>query len=193
MALVMPSMTAADFDKRYRDDPDPWRYVDSEYERAKYEATLGACGEGPFKSALELGASIGVFSALLAPRCQRLTTIDFSPTAAALARERLRGHANVEVIVGRIPDALPAGPLDLVVASEVLYYLDAGALAQTLAAIEERLQPGGRLVCVHWRPGGPERPLDAAAVHASAQAQPWLVTSGSGSTGEYLLDVLERR
>jgi SAM-dependent methyltransferase len=189
----MPFMTAADFDRRYRSDPDPWRYTDSEYERAKYEATLEACGEGPFNSALELGASIGVFSARLAPLCTRLTTIDFSPTAAALARERLRGHANVEVILGSIPDALPAGPLDLVVASEVLYYLDAGALERTLDALELRLAPGGRLVCVHWRPSGPERPLDAAAVHASVRARPWLVPSRSGSTGEYLLDMLERR
>jgi SAM-dependent methyltransferase len=189
----MPSMTAADFERRYRDDPDPWRYADSEYERAKYEATLEACGEGPFESALELGASIGVFSARLAPRCTRLTTIDFSPTATALARERLRGHANVDVILGRIPDALPAGPLDLVVASEVLYYLDAGTLERTLDALERRLQPGGRLVCVHWRRAGPERPLDATAVHASVRARPWLATSRPGSVGEYLLDVLERR
>jgi SAM-dependent methyltransferase len=186
-------MTETDFEHRYRDDPDPWRYTDSEYERAKYAATLEACGDGPFRSALELGASIGVFSALLAPRCTRLTTIDFSPTAVALARERLRGHANVEVIVGRIPDALPPGACDLIVASEVLYYLDPGALQKTLEAIEQRLEPRGRLVCVHWRPGGPERPLDAESVHAEVKRQAWLAPVRSGGTEEYLLDVLQRR
>jgi SAM-dependent methyltransferase len=186
-------MTASDFERRYRDDPDPWRYTESEYERAKYEATLEACGDGPFRSALELGASIGVFSALLAPRCTGLTTIDFSPTAVALARERLRGHANVEVIVGRVPDALPPGDCDLIVASEVLYYLGAAELRKTLDAIEERLEPGGRLVCVHWRPSGPERPLDAEAVHDEVKRQAWLGPVCSVPTEDYLLDVLRRR
>jgi SAM-dependent methyltransferase len=190
---VTSSMTAADFERRYRADPDPWRYADSEYERAKYAATLAACGPGPFEAALELGGSIGVFSALLAPRCARLQTIDFSPTAAALARERLRPFDHVEVTVGRIPDALPARAHDLVVASEVLYYLTPAELERTLAALEQVLAPGGRLVCVHWRPGGPERPLDADTVHDEVRRQAWLAHTRSASTEEYLLDLLERR
>jgi hypothetical protein len=40
----------------------------SPYELVKYGATLEACGPGPFRAALELGGSIGVFSAQLAPR-----------------------------------------------------------------------------------------------------------------------------
>ena len=62
----MARMSLADFEARYRLDPDPWGYATSEYERDKYEATLAACGEGPFADALELGASIGVFTQLLA-------------------------------------------------------------------------------------------------------------------------------
>ena len=62
-------MTAVDhFEAQYRADPDPWGYRCSAYERAKYDATLSACGPGPFENALELGGSIGVFSARLAPR-----------------------------------------------------------------------------------------------------------------------------
>jgi Nodulation protein S (NodS) len=62
-------MSATDFEARYRADPDPWGYTGSDYERSKYAATLAACGDGPFAHALELGGSIGVFSALLAPCC----------------------------------------------------------------------------------------------------------------------------
>jgi protein-L-isoaspartate O-methyltransferase len=187
-------LTAADFERRYRADPDPWRYGDSEYERAKYEATLAACGDGPFRAALELGGSVGVFSALLAPRCERLTTIDFSQTAAALARERLRGAAQAEVVVGPIPEALPAGRYDLVVASEVLYYLSPDAFEQTLRALENGLASGGRLVAVHWRPAGLERPLTAAAVHDELHRQPWLEpVRPEDGTDEYMLDVFERR
>jgi protein-L-isoaspartate O-methyltransferase len=191
----LSAMTAADFERRYRADSDPWRYADSEYERAKYEATLTACGDGPFRAALELGGSVGVFSALLAPRCERLTTIDFSETAAALSRERLRGQPQVEVVVGRIPEAVPAGRYDLVVASEILYYLNPDAFEQTLRALENALaSSGGRLVAVHWRPGGPERPLTAAGVHDELRRQPWLEpVRPEGGSDEYLLDVFERR
>ena len=77
----MTHMTAADFEARYRTQGDPWSYTSSAYEQRKYAATLAACGPGPFGRALELGGSIGVFSAQLAPRCHHLTTIDAAPTA----------------------------------------------------------------------------------------------------------------
>lgn len=186
-------MTAVDhFEAQYRDDPDPWGYRSSPYEQAKYAATLAACGPGPFAHALELGASIGVFSARLAPRCRRLTTIDYSPTAVRRARAALAAHRHARALLGAIPEDLPEGPYDLVVASETLYYLDAGALTQTLAMLETRLAPGGRLVCVHWRPAGPERPLTATQVHETVRRQQWLRELQTECRPEYLLDVLER-
>jgi hypothetical protein len=186
------AMTLEDFERRYRDNPDPWGYTNSDYERRKYLATLAACGTGPFLRALELGGSIGVFSELLAPHCGELITLDGSATAVGIARGRLGSRPNVDVRLGVIPEEIPVGPLALVVASEILYYLSPAALAATLSRLEQVMASGGRLVCVHWRPAGPERPLDAAAVHQLVAAQPWLQRSGSASTDKYLLDVLER-
>ncbi len=186
-------MTAVDhFEAQYRADPDPWGYRTSAYEQAKYAATLAACGPGPFDHALELGASIGVFSARLAPRCRRLTTIDYSPTAVRRARAALAGQRQARALLGAIPDDLPEGSYDLVVASETLYYLDADALDRTLEMLEGRLAPGGRLVCVHWRPAGPERPLTATQVHEAVRRQRWLRELQTTCRPEYLLDVLER-
>jgi hypothetical protein len=187
-------MTTVDhFESQYQADPDPWGYRASAYEQAKYVATLAACGPGPFASALELGGSIGVFSARLAPRCRRLTTIDYSPTAVRLARAALAHHRQARVLLGAIPEDLPDGPFDLVVASETLYYLDAGALSRTLEALAARMAPAARLVCVHWRPPGPERPLTASHVHDEIRHQPWLRRLTTESRPEYLLDVAERR
>lgn len=189
----MPFMDADEFEARYRADPDPWRYEDSDYERAKYAETLRACGEGPFLNALELGGSIGVFTALLAPRCQMLTTVDVAKTAAAMARRRLAGTTGVKVICGAIPDAVPEGEYDLIVASEILYYLGSHDLDRTLAMIRSRLVSGGRLVAVHWRTPGPERPFTAVEVHARLRDDPWLAAQVTREAPEYLLDVLERR
>jgi cyclopropane fatty-acyl-phospholipid synthase-like methyltransferase len=185
-------MKASEFERRYRRDGDPWHYRCSEYERVKYDATLSACGPGPFESALELGGSIGVFSARLAERCETLTTIDFSPTAVAAAREQLAGLPHARAIVGEIPGAIEPDRHDLVVASEILYYLDDDALQETLERLRELLIAGGRMVAVHWRPPGPERPQTAADVHARLRALPWLRAISDRSTPDYLLDVLER-
>jgi SAM-dependent methyltransferase len=186
-------MRTAEFERRYQRDGDPWHYASSAYERAKYDATLIACGPGPFASALELGGSIGVFSAQLARRCDALTTIDGSPTAVAAARTRLAGFPRAQAIVGEIPGAIGPGEHDLVVASEILYYLDDEALTATLERLHEVLAGGGRLVAVHWRPSGPERPQTAATVHARLRSLPWLHAAGERGTDDYLLDVLERR
>ncbi|HEY6523200.1 MAG TPA: SAM-dependent methyltransferase [Solirubrobacteraceae bacterium] len=187
-------MTTVDhFEAEYRADSDPWGYRSSPYEQAKYAATLAACGPGRFDNALELGGSIGVFSARLAPRCRRLTTIDYSATAVRRARAALAEHRQVRVVLGAIPDDLPDSRFDLVVASETLYYLDAAGLARTLEALESRTLTGARLVCVHWRPPGPERPLTASHVHDEVRRRPWLRPLTSEPRPEYLLDVWERR
>ena len=78
------------------------------------------------------------------------------------------------------------------VASEILYYLTAAELARTLGRLESSMIPGGRLVATHWRPAGPERPLDAEQVHTALREQPWLATVRTGGTDDYRLDVLER-
>ncbi len=148
---------------------------------------------GPFANALELGGSIGVFTEMLAPRCEALTTIDVARTAAAMARRRLADFPRVRVIRGAIPDAVPDEQFDLIVASEILYYLTPDGLDRTLALIRSRLVSGGRLVAVHWRPHGPERPFTAAEVHARLCDDPWLALVHSDAAGIYLLDVLERR
>jgi cyclopropane fatty-acyl-phospholipid synthase-like methyltransferase len=189
----MTAMTAADFERRYRADPDPWRYRTSAYEHAKYAATLEACGPGPFTHALELGGSVGDFSARLAPRCRSLDTVDFSPTAVLTAEAALAAYPQARAILGEIPQAMPDGEFDLVVASEVLYYLSTPALANTLELLAARIVPRGRLVCVHWREPGPERPLSAADVHSWVRGLSWLTSSRSETTDDYLLDVLDRR
>ena len=189
----MSRMTLTDFEERYRADADPWGYTTSAYERAKYAATLVACGPGPFGHALELGSSIGVFSGALVPRCRHLTTIDGAPTAVEIARQRLADEPRVHLLTGRIPGAIPNGPFDLVVASEILYYLIADELAVTIERLCEQMQPAARFISVHWRPDGPERPQTTDAVHATLRRERRLRSVERGGTRDYRLDVLERR
>ena len=189
----MTHMTLADFEARYRSDADPWSYETSPYEHAKYAATLEACGAGPFREALELGSSIGVLSELLAQRCARLTTIDGAPSAVVAARRRLAGRDGIDIILGAIPEAIPRRRYDLIVASEILYYLKPAVLDATLHRLWKLSERDARLVAVHWRPEGDERPVAARDVHRALHAQPWLSAAGSASTDDYLLDVFTVR
>jgi SAM-dependent methyltransferase len=174
-------------------DADRWDYEQDDYEQARYEATLEACGDGPFANVLELGGSLGIFTEMLTPRCQALSTIDVSRTAAAMARRRLAEFPRVRVIRGAIPDAVPDEEFDLIVASEILYHLTTDELDRTLRMVRARLVSGGRLIVVHWRPPGPERRFGAAELHARLREDPWLTPILADESEIYLLDALERR
>ncbi|WP_210493735.1 SAM-dependent methyltransferase [Patulibacter sp. SYSU D01012] len=186
----------ADFEALWRRDADPWGFASSAYEAEKYERTLRACGAGPFGRALELASANGVFTTRLAPRCRRLETLEAAPTAVALARARLAaaGHADVAVRAGLVPDDLPDAPgaFDLVVASEVLYYLDRPVLDRTVDALAGLLAPGGRLVAVHWTPDAPDHALPGHVPHDVLRGRPDLRRVVADEQPTYLLDAFVR-
>ena len=166
MSVVGPPRVGAErFERHYEASADPWNYRDSAYEREKYAATLAALPPRGFDRALEVGCSIGVFSGLLAARCRRLVAIDFSARAVALARERLAAQENVEVVQASFPEQVPGGDWDLIVCSEVLYYLDEPALASALEWLQAQLRSGAAVVAVSWRGTGAEEPLLGDDVH----------------------------
>jgi predicted TPR repeat methyltransferase len=189
----MSARTApGDFEARYRADEDPWDFASAPYEQAKFARSVAALGARRFASGLELGCSIGVLTALLAPRCDRLVALDGAPTAVERARERLVGVACVDVRQGLIPEHLPPGPWELVVASEVLYYLDATLLEATLARIVADLEDDGLLLAVHWTGRAASHRLHADEVHAQLRAHPQLRRVHAENHAGYRLDLLER-
>ena len=162
-------LRAAYFDELYAHDADPWDFATSEYEAAKYEATLAAL-DPPYASALEVGCSIGVLTARLAERCDRLLAIDVAESALEQARVR----APRAIFERReIPEEWPDGPFDLIVCSEVLYYLDDAALDRTLAEIARTLTASGSLLAVHWRRPTRTYPLLGDEVHERLRQLGW--------------------
>jgi len=182
------------FEELYKTDPDPWRFETSPYEQAKYAQTLTALGPDSrrFHRALEAGCSIGVFTELLAPRCDDLLAVDASPTAVAHARERLAGSDHVHVDHRVLPEDLPDGPFDLVVCSEILYYWSADPLRELLARLEALVSPGGSLLAVHWRPQTRTYPLLGDDVHRILSAQTHLLHGYQLVDDLYLIDRYDR-
>jgi SAM-dependent methyltransferase len=166
---------AESFERLYGESSDPWDYHTSEYEREKYKRTLTALGSRPYRRVLEVGCSIGVFSKLLAARCDSLTAIDFSGRAVDLARERLRLVAGVEVRQASFPEEAPLGDWDLVICSEVLYYLDRSTFGTALDWLRARLQGGTVVLAVSWRGEGTHEPMRGDETHdlLSLALAPW--------------------
>lgn len=136
------------FEDKYKGDIDPWQFRSSDYEREKYQATIAALNKPRYARALEVGCSIGVFTGLLAPRCDRLLAIDASATAIAAAKENV--PRNVTFAVGTLPQDFPPGPFDLIVLSEVLYYFAEADLQRVAALCLDALAPGGDIIACHW-------------------------------------------
>src|ERR1700761_5491330 len=138
-----PSRDAEHFKRLYHDNPDPWNLKTSAKEQQKYQATLSALGGRRFESALEAGCSIGILTRRLATHCERLLGIDFVPAAVAAARARCAPLPGVTIQQMQIPQQWPAGPFDLVLFSEVLYFLDEQDLRETCDHTLQSLLPGG--------------------------------------------------
>lgn len=138
------------FDALYDRDPDPWRFTTSAYEAKKYAATVAAVGNRRYRAGLEVGCSIGVLSAQLAPLCDSFLGLDISEKPLKAARKRCAGIGSARFLRGRVPTDWPEGVLDLVILSEVLYFLSVEDIGATAALVRKSLLPGGRVLLVNW-------------------------------------------
>lgn len=179
------SETLAHLAGLYAASEDPWNHRSSPYEAAKYEATLAAIGPGPFENALEIGCGNGELARRLAPRCRRLTAIECIPAAANAARHSLAKFVQAKVLQGSAPASLPEMQPDLVLLSEVLYFMT----PQEIALLGQWLNKhaAGLIVAVNWT-GPTDEPLKGAeAVGLLAQA---LVTKRTDCFSGFRIDVL---
>ena len=179
------------FEGLYAESGDPWDFETSEYEQKKYARTLAVLGGRTFRRALEAGASIGVFTEMLADRCDELLAVDVSERAVAEARRRLSGRGHVRVERRTLPEEMPDGPFDLIVASEVLYYFPREEMLALLQGFERELARGGTLLAVHWRRETKTYPLQGDEVHELLAQNTRLRNTETIVEPDYRLDLFE--
>lgn len=179
------------FDDMYAATSDPWNLATDSYERRKYALTVAALPNERYRRAFEPGCSIGVLSALLAERCERLLATDIVPTALDQAAQRLTNYPNVVVERRAIPDSWPDGDFDLVVLSELGYYFDVPTLDRVITKLVGTTVAGAHVVGVHWR-GETNYPLRAQQVHDRLDSCDQLTRIVHHFEKLFVLDVWER-
>ena len=165
---------AAVFDRLYRAQEDPWRYLSSSYEARKRALTLAALPRPRYGTVVEAGASIGVLTADVAARADRVVGLEASDIAVDRAAARLADAPHAEVRRAVLPADWPAdvAGADLVIASEIGYFLQPEELDALIDDADAALAPGGELLLCHWRHPIEGWPLDGDAVHARVAADP---------------------
>lgn len=185
------SERAATFDALYRRDRDPWRFETSGYEAAKYARTLSQLPARRFRRGLEVGCSIGVLTEQLSERCDHLIAVDVAQVALREARARCR-CAPVEFVCADVPSYWPLGSLDLIVFSEVLYFLEASEIDQCASMTTMSAARDAFVILVNYL-GECDRPLngDAAADRfIGACGQRGLAVRRAMRDPRYRIDVL---
>ncbi|MEO7243109.1 MAG: SAM-dependent methyltransferase [Variovorax sp.] len=163
------------FEALYGASSDPYALRTRWYEARKRAVLLAALPLPRYASAYEPGCGIGELTAQLAPRCDRLLASDFNADAVAAARHRTAGMGHVAIERHVLPGDWPplqaglplGGQFDLIVLSEVGYFLDAAAMASIAGHCDRSLSQNGTLVACDWRPDFAERVLSTADVQAT--------------------------
>lgn len=178
------------FDAVHTGNSDPWQYTTSWYEHRKRSLTLAALPGLNYASGLEIGCSIGTLSVELAQRCASFLAVDASSAALAHAARRLEHLPAARTRHLTVPQDWPDGRFDLIVVSEVGYYLAPGELAELFERVEAALLPGGTLALCHWRHPISGWELDGDSVHAAARRQLGWADAGLYRERDFILEVL---
>jgi ArsR family transcriptional regulator len=163
----------------YRSAAEQWDALRNELFGATSDLRLLPALLAPDAVIGDLGCGSGRVAASLAPFVGRVIAVDASPEMLAVARERLAGTDNVEILEGSLEE-LPVGEavLDAALFVQVLHHV--ADLGRALTEARRALRPGGRLVIADMLPHANESyrytmghewlGFDRATIEAAARA-----------------------
>ncbi|MES2710474.1 MAG: SAM-dependent methyltransferase [Pseudomonadota bacterium] len=186
-----PSTRTDPFTQLYARKPHHGDLATSEYEDAKYTATLRALPRRRFHNAVAVGCSIGTLTERLAPACDALLGID--PVEASPPEARCAALPQRRLARMAIPRDWPAGEFDLIILSELLDF----GLLKDLHILAQRCDasaaPSATILVINWL--GPNDGL----LSGEAAALTFLQDLGDGwacdnivLTSKYRIDIARR-
>ncbi|QNJ93970.1 methyltransferase domain-containing protein [Mycolicibacterium fluoranthenivorans] len=143
---------------------DPWHLDHSPYERRRLELVLACLGRPRYARVIEIGCATGQLSVRLAERADLVIAVDASAKALEVARRNRT--PNIRWVQGTVPQDFPAAEADVVILSEIGYFLDGPELLATVRAARRAVRPTGEIVVANWQRPTERIPLDGPAVQA---------------------------
>ena len=137
------------FDILYTQRPDPWGSILSFYQQQKYKTLLSFISSRRYSNAIDIGCGLGLFTRQLAGVADHVLGIDISETAIREACRLSNGASSIRFQCNNLYDLRADEPFDLVIISDVLYYLSPFSDERIKAArsvIERFLTPKGILL-----------------------------------------------
>jgi len=182
------------FDRMYTESADPWELQSRWYEQRKYAITLALLPYARYRHAFEPGCSVGVLTAQLAGRCDHVTATDVAVAALDVNHHRLVDAGcrdRVTLVRASLDEPWPATGCDLVVLSEVCYYLDPAALRAALDREVPRLTPGATVLAAHWRHPVADYPMSGDRANDIIGATAGLHHLGGYHDADVAIDVFD--
>jgi hypothetical protein len=182
------------FDDKYAESADPWQLEARWYERRKYAITLALLPHPRYRHAFEPGCSIGVLTQLLTGRCDHVTATDVAAAALDAADRRLvqaGARERVTLLRCSLDEPWPATQFDLVVLSEIGYYLEAAELRTVLDREVSRVARGTVVVAAHWRHRVDDYPITGDRANDIIGGTPGLHHLGGYSDADVVIEVFD--
>ncbi|RZL86048.1 MAG: methyltransferase domain-containing protein [Variovorax sp.] len=163
----MSERTLPYFDALYAAADDPYGVRARWYEERKRAVLLAALPQHRFRRAYEPGCGVGELTLALGARCESLLASDTAERAVFLARQRVASLPHVRVELHRLPTQWPRneGAFDLIVLSELNYFLEEEAMVELARCCNDTLAAGGTLVACDWRPDFEQRCISTDLAH----------------------------
>jgi hypothetical protein len=195
MIAPRESRGAHHFQRLYDASPDPWQFRSSEYEREKFRTTIASLGGKHFRSGFEVGCSIGELTCMLATCCDALLAVDIVEAPLGAARNVCAQQPWVRFAQMAVPRQWPDEVFDLIVLSEVLYFLSPEDIIRVADRVADALESQGTALLVNWC-GRTDDPCtgDQAAEIFISRVRNWLSPRLQYCDGRtYRLDLLNCR
>lgn len=177
------------FDTIYKESDDPWQYKTRWYEERKRQICTALLLKSHYEKALEIGCANGFFSSRLADRTYQLVCLDANQKAVNLTKKRLENHGHIRIECKSVPDEFPNETFDLIILSEVAYYLSQNELDQLILKLQQALNDGGMLLTCHWRHPIEHFSLDGNSVHRQLKEKICLYHYSSLIDPDFIVDI----
>ena len=145
----------SDFERKYSFAPDPWEVTSHSSYYEELRRFICQSRTNRWNKALDCGCGEGHFTSQLTDLCGEVHGVDVSRTAIDRARKQYSDGFWHNTDVRNIKDLdFPAGNFDLIVCSQLLYYLAWSEASAFLTSLETLLSPDGVLCVAAYCPGG---------------------------------------